>query len=320
MWMGNVLITGAAGFVGSHTADLLLSKGHRVVGIDNLRSGSLKNLGRARSSDRFQFLQLDVLREEDLFRLCTEIKPDVVVHLAALVSVPESFQNRSLNERLNVDATKAIIRAADATKSIKRIVFSSTAAVYGETDVLPIREDTLCKPLSPYGEAKLRSEHMLTEWAQSQSDKSAIILRYFNIYGPRQDPSSSYSGVISRFAEAIKSGRRPIIYGDGYQTRDFISVADIARANELAAFSPLSLSSVMNVCTGVGTSLKELAQTMIDIMGSEIQPDYRDAREGDIRESRGAAELARSLLGFGPARTLKDGLCELLLERDPWLK
>lgn len=311
--MAKILVTGAAGFIGSHTADLLLASGHDVLGIDNFRTGREENLANAARNPRFRFLREDITADGLLIRIVTEEKPEAILHLAALVSVPESIADPLLNRRLNLDATHQIAAAAAASGSVRRVVFASSAAVYGANADLPLHETAQTKPLSPYGEAKLESERILADLSRSQPAISTVALRYFNVYGPRQDPRSPYSGVISILAAAFREGRPFTLHGDGGQTRDFISVADVARANALALTHPVNGSLVLNVCTGRATALTEMIRAMGTITGRALDPARQPAREADIRHSLGAPEAARRHLGFDSADPVETGLRAFLV-------
>lgn len=309
--MARILITGAAGFIGSHTADLLLASGHDVLGIDNFRTGREENLANAARNPRFRFLQEDITADGLLIRIVADEKPDAILHLAALVSVPESITDPLLNRRLNLEATHQIAAAA-ASGSVRRVVFASSAAVYGTNADLPLHETAQTRPLSPYGEAKLESEKILADLSRSQPAISTVALRYFNVYGPRQDPRSPYSGVISILAAAFREGRPFTLHGDGGQTRDFISVADVAMANELALTRPVNGSLVLNVCTGQATALTEMIRIMGTITGRSLDPARQPAREGDIRHSFGTPEAAQRHLGFRSANSIETSLGSFL--------
>jgi UDP-glucose 4-epimerase len=222
--------------------------------------------------------------------------------------VPESITQPELNRRLNFDATQLVVDVASQVPSVRRIVFASSAAVYGDSQALPLIEETPCRPLSPYGEAKLASEGLLAAFSKKGPDAAAVSFRYFNVYGPRQDPSSSYSGVISRFADALQRKQQPTINGDGEQTRDFIAVADVARANALAATAPGLSTAVMNLCTGRATSLNLLLKTMATELTQQVHPIYGPARPGDIRHSLGNPARVQRILGFKPEHDLASGL------------
>jgi UDP-glucose 4-epimerase len=302
-----ILITGAAGFIGSHTTDRLLADGHVVIGLDNLRTGRLENLQSARRYGEFYFKQVDITEHGRLDAVVGQTRPSAIIHLAALVSVQESILNPVLNRRLNVKATELVARAAVA-HGVRRIVFASSAAVYGDCAQLPLNESAPTYPLSPYGAAKLESEKFL--FASAQNDvSSAFCLRYFNVYGPRQDARSPYSGVISIFGQRFAAGESITIYGDGEQTRDFIHVSDVARANARAATFPgRAPDKAINICTGRTTSLKQLNQIFRNYYQDAPAGSHAEARPGDIRHSCGDPSAAQTVLGFSAEVPIQDGL------------
>ena len=301
-----VLVTGAAGFIGSHTVDLLLARGHEVTGLDNFRTGHPANLEAARRHPKFHFRQEDCAAPGILNAAVAAFAPDAIIHLAALVSVPESIANPAENDRLNLQATR-LMAAAAQSHGVPRIVFASSAAVYGSNNQLPLAEDTACVPLSPYGTAKLESEKLLLELSRT-AGITVRCQRYFNVYGPRQDPSSPYSGVISLFARRLQEGKPPTIHGDGEQSRDFIYVGDVARANLLAATTPALASGVANICTGEAVSLNTLWTTLCAVLGRQATPLHGPPRDGDIRHSLGSPAKAGRDLGFSAATPLREGL------------
>lgn len=308
--MSKVLVTGAAGFIGSHTVDKLLATGHDVVGVDNLRSGHRANLVGADSNERFDFVEGDVSDEGVLNRLVSETAPNAIIHLAALVSVQDSMDNPELNYRLNVLATHCVAEAA-RSHGVGRVVFASSAAIYGNTTDLPITEDTAKRPISPYGGAKLASEAILLSHGAAFGF-TVRCQRYFNVFGPRQDPASPYSGVISIFDKRYRDGKGVTIFGNGQQTRDFISVHDVARANVLAATAEDLSSGWANVCTGKATSLLEVAAVFAEHYPNAPAPLLGEPRQGDIIHSLGKADLVASELGFKSEVSVKDGLSELI--------
>ena len=302
-----ILVTGAAGFIGSHTVDRLLEDGHQVVGLDNLRTGRKENLRQAGRSPRFLFEQIDITEQGCLDAVVGRIKPDAIIHLAALVSVQESMTNPTLNRRLNVEATRSVVRAA-STHQVPRIVFASSAAVYGDCAKLPLAESSKTHPLSPYGAAKLESEKLLFACSRV-SVPCVVCLRYFNVYGLRQNASSPYSGVISIFARQFAAGRPIVIYGDGNQTRDFIHVNDVARANAQAAtLYNLVGRRTINICTGRATSLNQLSQIFRGFYPEAAGAFHAAARPGDIAHSCGNPSSARALLGFSAEVLIEQGL------------
>jgi UDP-glucose 4-epimerase len=313
--MAHVLVTGAAGFIGSHTVDRLLAGGHRVTGVDNLRTGRRANLAATSRSPDFTFHEADVAADGALDTLVAAAKPDALVHLAALVSVQESIANPELNYTLNLCATHRVAEAA-RRHGVRRIVFASSAATYGDTHALPIREDSEKKPISPYGAAKLASEVLLLGHAAAFG-LTVRCQRYFNVFGPRQDPASPYSGVISVFDRRYREGKPVTIYGDGWHTRDFISVHDVARANAIAATRPDVASGVANICTGRATSLLEIIGVFRRHYPDAGAPTHAAPRPGDIVHSRGAPDEAAAALGFRAEVSVEDGLSELIRTSTP---
>jgi UDP-glucose 4-epimerase len=308
--MAVILVTGVAGFIGSHTADQLLATGHTVAGADNFRTGRRENLANALPSSRFTLHEVDVTTPGAVAGLVARIRPDAIVHLAALVSVQESISDPALNFRLNVEATQHVAEAA-RLHGVNRIVFASSAAVYGEAADRPVRESAEKKPISPYGAAKLASEALLLGHAATFR-LTVRCHRYFNVYGPRQDPASPYSGVISVFERRYREGKRITIYGDGRQVRDFVSVHDVARANVLAATKPGIASGVANICTGRSTSLLELVEAFRRHYPQAADAAHAPARSGDILHSVGAPDEAASALGFQADTSVDQGLAELI--------
>jgi len=305
-----VLVTGAAGFIGSHVNEALLRAGCAVVGVDNFRTGRRENLRSALEAPDFTLREADVAEPGVLAAIAAEVRPAAIVHLAALVSVQESVADPNLNFRLNVQATHLVAEAARAS-GVARIVFASSAAVYGEGAGEPLRESDLrTPPISPYGAAKLASESLLLGHGASYGI-TIRCHRFFNVYGPRQDPRSPYSGVISLFAREFSAGRPVTIYGDGEQTRDFVSVHDVARAVVLAATRPGLASGAANICTGRPISVNRLAAIFGSLVPGASAPRREPARPGDIRHSVGDPSRAAADLGFGAEWAVEKGLGEL---------
>ena len=308
--MAHILLTGAAGFIGSHTADQLLAAGHTVTAVDNFRTGRHQNLVTALTSPRFKLVELDVTVPGALAAEVARVRPDAIIHLAALVSVQESMQDPALNFALNVHATQHVAEAARQS-GVKRIVFASSAAIYGDATDLPVRESVEKRPISPYGAAKLASEALLLGHGAAFGI-TIRCQRYFNVFGPRQDPASHYSGVISIFDRRFREGQSVTIFGDGQQTRDFISVHDVARANVLAATRPGIVSGATNICTGRATSLLQVANVFRRHYPKAAAPLHAPARTGDIIHSLGAPDMASAELGFRAEVSIEDGLAELI--------
>jgi len=305
-----VLVTGGAGFIGSHTVDRFLAKGFEVVVLDSLRSGSLDNVRLHMGDERFKFVCGDV-RDVRLVRdLVGGV--DFVVHLAALVSVPESMQDPDLTYDINVNGTLNLLRAC-VDADVKRFVYASSCAVYGNADRLPIKEDCPPKPLSPYAFSKLKAESYVWKYFED-FELETVCLRYFNVYGPRQ-AYSEYSGVITQFINRIKRGLPLTIFGDGEQTRDFVHVEDVVEANMLALKCRNAIGEVFNIGTGVATSIKQLAQTLLELTNrKDLEILHCEAREGDVRHSVADISKAKEKLGYRPKVALKEGLKKLLFD------
>jgi len=308
--MATIVVTGAAGFIGSHTVDQLLEAGYDVVGVDNFRTGRRENLADAGKREQFHLEEADCAEQGEMDALMQKVKPEAVIHLAALVSVQESLQNPALNFRLNLQATHVVATAAYAAGA-QRVVFASSAAIYGNQKLLPIREDVSREPISPYGTAKLASEYLLRGYANSYG-KIAVCNRYFNVFGPRQDPGSPYSGVISIFEKRFREGKPVTIFGDGRQTRDFISVHDVARANVLGAVGKLPGSCVQNICTGHQTSLMDLVRAFGRFFPDHPAPEFAEGRAGDILQSFGNPNRAKQTLSFQAEIDVSTALREMI--------
>ncbi|WP_309399433.1 NAD-dependent epimerase/dehydratase family protein [Cerasicoccus maritimus] len=305
-----VLVTGGAGFIGSHTVDQLLAENVDVLVVDNLATGRIENLDAACTSPSFRFEQIDVTHSGTLSRILEAFQPHAIIHLAALVSVQESIENPALNFKRNVLATQTIIDAAQRGM-VENIVFASSAAIYGDNPELPLQESAKKQPLSPYGGAKLASEALLLAAANTYKLK-VTANRYFNVYGPRQDPKSPYSGVMSIFLDRFAQGVAPIVFGDGQQTRDFINVQDVARMNVLATKSNQSGFNAVNVCTGKSTSLLDILDELRLHFPDAPETVFKEARTGDIIHSLGCPNSARELLDFTASISLREGLAQYL--------
>lgn len=309
-----VLLTGAAGFIGSHTAEQLIFSGHEVIGLDNLSTGHRSNLANVIGHESFELIIGDVLDSEFVDSICKNFRPDAIIHLAGLVSVVVAQEDTAKNFQLNVQATQVI--AENARKNhIKRVVFSSSASVYGDTTEYLINESCPTRPIGMYGAAKLASENLLAGYASSYGMET-VCLRYFNVYGDRQDPKSPYSGVISIFLDRFSNHSPVTIFGDGEQTRDFISVRDVARANRLAATAESVKSGSLNVCTGKCISINDLAEIFQSFYRGAPVPGYADQRPGEILHSCGNGGYASMALGFDPNVSIRDGLADLVAVQD----
>jgi UDP-glucose 4-epimerase len=301
--MKNILITGGAGFIGSHTADLLLQSGYKVTVLDNLVSGKLTNLDLFHPN--LQFVPGDIL---DYPALLTQIKRcDAVLHLAAIPSVPKSIEDPVTSLKVNLQGFVQVLQAVRESQKRIRVVYASSAAVYGDASELPCRDEASVTPpvLSPYALEKSSDERYADLFARLFG-MSCLGLRYFNVYGARQDPSSPYSGVISKFM-ACYSGKETItICGDGEQSRDFIYVADVARANLLALQS--DYTGVLNVATGQPETLLSLIKYMEEVGGYPAEIYFGASRPGDIRESYAATTSAAQHLAFRSETALLEGM------------
>lgn len=304
---GKILVTGGAGFIGSHLVQALVSRGDAVRVIDNLATGHRANL--ASVEGRYEWMPGD-LANLDAARAAVE-GCGAVFHEAAIPSVPRSVAEPLLSHESGPTATANLLEAARQA-GVQRVIFAASSSAYGDTVELPKHEDILPQPLSPYAAGKLACESYISVYAQTMG-LDGVSLRYFNIYGPRQDPSSPYSGVISIFARCLLAGQTPKIYGDGLQSRDFTYVGDAVQANLRALDHDAPLrGQVLNVGSGRRTSLLELLETMNRILGSAIAPEHAPTRAGDVRDSLASLERIRNVLGYEPRFTLEAGLKETL--------
>ncbi|MCB9740492.1 MAG: SDR family NAD(P)-dependent oxidoreductase [Deltaproteobacteria bacterium] len=307
----HVLVTGGAGFIGSNTVDHILAAGHRVRALDDLSSGHLRNLDAARNSgDRFSFAEADI-RDADAVTAAMDGITHVL-HLAAQVFVPTSIEQPVFSGAVNIAGFLNVLDAARRA-GVQRFVYASSAAVYGMPDALPVRESTPPSALSPYALEKLVNDQYAALFGTLYG-VSCCGLRYFNVYGPRQDPRSAYSGVISKFCERVAAQAPVTIFGDGKQTRDFVSVRDVARAN-LAALQS-ETSGVVNVATGSSVDLLELLQTLAALVGRTIAPEFAPGRSGEVRHSAVDPARMRDELGLTALTSLHDGLRTLLHSLD----
>jgi len=299
--MASYLVTGGAGFIGSHLTEELVRRGHRVRVVDNLVTGKRSNLDHIRGVD---FLEGDLADKNVAVRSVAGI--DYVLHQAAIPSVPRSVNDPETSHRANIEASLNILIAArDA--GVKRLVYAGSSSVYGNTPTLPKREDMPPNPLSPYALQKLVAEQYARLFTTLYGFET-VTIRYFNVFGPRQDPGSPYSGVISLFATALVEGRQPTIFGDGEQTRDFTYVSNVVDGVLKACEAPKAAGEVINVATGGRISLNELLRTMNRIVGTDLKATYQELRAGDVRDSQADITKAKSLLGYTPSVDLEEGL------------
>ena len=300
--MANYLVTGGAGFIGSALVQELLAQGHAVRVVDNFATGQRANL--AEVLDRIELLEGDLADLEIAHRSVRGM--DYVLHQAAIPSVPRSVQDPIASNRANVDATlNLLVAARDAC--MKRFVYASSSSVYGNSEVLPKVETMPENPLSPYALTKLAGEKYAGIFHRIYG-LPTVALRYFNIFGPRQDPNSPYSAVISRFVDAALDGRRPTVHGDGEQTRDFTYVDNAVQANLLSCTAEGVAGMVFNVGAGERHSLNKLLQMVASIVGCKLDPEYGPPRPGDVRHSQASIERAHEHLGYKPSVRFEEGL------------
>ncbi len=300
------IVTGASGFIGSHVVDHLLEKGYRVIGIDNMRTGRIKNLESAMKNDQFRLLKADI-RDENLAVQIRE-EAHTIFHLAAISSVKISIEDPLMVHDINVNGTLNILELARKL-DVTRFVFSSSASVYGNPEEMPVREDFSLKPLSPYASSKIAGEMYVNSYAISYGVESSI-LRYFNVYGPRQ-AYSEYSGVISIFINQALTDRPITIEGDGEQTRSFVHVTDVSKATILAGELTTAIGSTINMSGIELVSINRIAQIVKNqIKGSKSEITHVPPRIGDVKDSIGNIERAQKLLGFTPEIPLDRGLQE----------
>jgi nucleoside-diphosphate-sugar epimerase len=300
---GIVLVTGGAGFIGSHIAARFAAAGARVRIIDDLSTGHLENINEIGGD--IDFIQAS-LNDDNATRLALE-DVELVFHEAAIPSVPRSVENPRETHDACVNATFSLLLAARDC-GVRRLVYAASSSAYGDQPSLPKVEDMRPEPLSPYAVAKLVGEYYCQVFNRAYSLET-VCLRYFNIFGPRQDPSSQYSGVISRFISALMKGQQPVIYGDGEQSRDFTYIANAVDANVRASETNEGIGEVMNVANGERTTLNQLLDQLKKITGkSEVEPQYRDPRTGDVRHSLADISKARQYLGYEPQVGLDKGL------------
>jgi UDP-glucose 4-epimerase len=299
------LVTGGAGFIGSHITDRLLADGHAVRILDNFSTGKPENIP---DSADVSVIEGDVGDFDTVFNAMQDV--GMVFHEAAIASVPETVENPLASERTNYRGTLNVLEAA-RRHGVQRVMFASSSAVYGDLPELPKTEDMPTKPLSPYATDKLAAEHACHVYT-SLYGVDTVALRYFNVFGPRQDPSSPYSGVISIFVDCVNRNRSPRIYGDGEQTRDFIYVSDVVEANLRAAFSPSAPGKAINVATGNTITINALLETICRIQQQPCEAERLPHREGDIRHSGAGISLAVTELDWSPVVDFEAGLRKLL--------
>ena len=304
--MEKMAITGGAGFIGSNLAEHLLSKEFSVTVIDNLSTGRKQNLSGwpEKAGDRFQFLLTDINDTDQLRRAFTGVS--YVFHLAAIPSVARSIEDPAATQLANINGTLSVLSAARQA-GVKRVIAASSSSIYGDEPNLPKKEERIGRCLSPYALSKFVTEDYCRLFWQLYGLET-VSLRYFNVFGPRQDPNSDYAAVIPRFSTRMLAGKPPIVYGDGEQTRDFTFVSNVVDANWKAATSPNVAGQAFNIGCGLRTSLNQLIGILNKILGTQIKPIYEPARQGDVRDSLADIGKARTMLGYSPAVALEAGL------------
>ena len=302
-----VLVTGGAGFIGSHLTEALVQRGDDVVVVDNLATGRLDNLSAVR--DRICFIEADVSDPNACQRVVEGC--EVVFHHAAIPSVERSLDKPLESHASGTTATANILWAANQA-GVRRVIFAASAAAYGLSETLPHHESMLPDSLSPYAATKVAGEYYLRAFAVGLG-MDTVSLRYFNVFGPRQNPNSPYSAVIARFIERMSAGEPPVIYGDGNQTRDFIYIDDVVQAHLLAAdvTTPLQ-GEVLNVGCGQRISINQLVQEINRILGTDLTPIYQEPRAGEVLHSQADISKIKGLLGFEPKVSLKTGMEKLI--------
>jgi len=300
--MPSVLVTGGAGFIGSHIAERLADLGHEVRVLDNFSTGKRENL--ASFAGRVTVIEADI---RDLAALKSAARGvDVVFHEAALASVPRSVDDPVTSDEVNVHGTlNVLVAARDA--GVRRVVYASSSSIYGNSPELPKREDMTPAPESPYAAGKLAGELYCSVFS-SLYRLPCVVLRYFNVFGPRQDPSSQYAAVVPLFTRALLRGEQPVIYGDGEQSRDFTFVRNVVDANLAAAEREGGVGKVLNVACGSTTTVNDLCERIRVLAGAGVRPRFAPPRPGDVKHSYADVSRARALLEFAPSVGLDDGL------------
>ncbi len=301
--MAKYLVTGAAGFIGRSIAAALLKRGDSVRGVDSLITGKRANLA---GLEAMEFIEGDLADPAVCTRACAGV--EVVFHEAALASVPRSVADPAATNRNCVEATVNVLVAARAA-GVRRVMYAGSSSVYGDTPTLPKREDMLPNPISPYAVAKLAGEHYMSAFTRVYGLET-VTLRYFNVFGPFQDPTSHYSGVLAIFCRKMLAGEQPTIYGDGEQSRDFTYIENVVAANLLAADAPAEKVSgkMMNLATGAAITLNQAFEILCGLTGYKGKQAYAEHRSGDIRRSLADISRARELLGYVPRVNFREGI------------
>ena len=301
--MAKYLVTGAAGFIGRSIAAALLARGESVRGVDNFLTGKRTNLA---GLEEMEFGEADLADPEDCKRVCAGV--EIIFHEAALASVPRSVKDPISTNRHCVTATLNLLVAAREA-GVRRVVYAGSSSAYGDTPTLPKHEEMLPNPISPYAVAKLAGEQYMRTFARVY-EMETVVLRYFNVFGPYQDPTSHYSGVLAIFCRKMLAGEQPIIYGDGEQSRDFTYIDNVVHANLLAAEAPAEKvkGRMMNAATGTRSTLNETFNILRELTGYKGEAAHVAPRAGDIRDSLADIRLAGELLGYKPIVDFREGL------------
>jgi UDP-glucose 4-epimerase len=301
--MAHYLVTGGAGFIGSNIVQALLARGESVRVLDNFATGRRQNL--TEFGSRIELIEGDIRDRAVAARAVEGV--DYVLHQAALGSVPRSVQDPLASNDVNVNGTLNLLWAAHQAASVKCFVTASSSSVYGNTPLLPKEESMLPNPISPYAVSKLACERYTLSF-HAVYGLPTVALRYFNVFGPKQDPTSQYAAVIPRFITALMRGHAPIVYGDGEQSRDFTYIDNVVQANLAACTAPEAAGYAMNIACGERYSLNTLLQLLAEIMGTQAQPVYESERLGDVKHSMASIQRAQHLLNFSPLVNFREGL------------
>ncbi len=302
--MSEYLVTGGAGFIGSHIAGALLARGDAVRVLDNFSTGRRENLDFAEGGNRLRIVNGDVRDPRAVEEVASGV--DAIFHEAALPSVQRSIDDPAASHAVNADGTVIVLEAARKL-GVRRFMYAGSSSVYGDNPSLPKSEEMLPAPMSPYAVSKLVGEYYCQVYARLYGIQT-VTLRYFNVFGPRQDPDSPYAAVVPLFIEALAAGRRPLIYGDGHQSRDFTFIDNVVRANILALEAPGLSGEVLNVAMGERVSLLEMLEVLERIMGRPANPEHAPARAGDVKHSLADIARARQVLGYEPGVRMEEGL------------
>ncbi len=300
--MANYLVTGGAGFIGSHLVERMVADGHSVRVIDNLATGKRENL--TPFLDRIDFFEGDIRNPEDCLKACDGI--EVVFHQGAIPSVPKSVEQPGASHDANVNGTFNILSAA-RDRQVRRLVFAASSSAYGDLPELPKRENVKPQPLSPYAVQKLLGEFYNQAFVACWGLET-ISLRYFNVFGPRQDPKSQYAAAIPAFVTRILRGEPPVVFGDGEQTRDFTYIDNVIHANLLAANAEKTSGEAINIACGERISINKIIARINAFLGTDVQPTYEPTRAGDVKHSLADISLAKQVIGYEPIVSFDEGL------------